>query len=61
MKASELIAQLNEQIAKNGDLPVVFAVYGKYDGTLENFDQVDGYPSHEHTPDGHNVIVLWDE
>lgn len=61
MKASELIRQLEHRMGLYGDLPVVFAKYEDFGGSLEKFENVNGYLSHEHTPSGTHVIVLWDE
>lgn len=61
MKISTLIARLTDQVETHGDLPVVFSRYENYSGTLEEFELVDGYLSHEYTPAGAHVVVLWDK
>ncbi|MNM55560.1 hypothetical protein D3C81_667010 [compost metagenome] len=61
MKASELIKQLEHRMGLYGDRDVVFAKYEDFDGTLEKFENVNGYMSQESTQSGLPVFVIWDE
>ncbi|MNC62265.1 hypothetical protein D3C81_358540 [compost metagenome] len=61
MKASELIKQLEHRMGLYGDRDVVFAKYEDFGGDLVKFENVNGYMSHENTPNGTPVLVIWDE
>lgn len=58
MKVSELIEELQQFMAVNGDREVVFSHYDSYDGASLN-----GFNINDITPEdngGEPVIVLWD-
>ncbi|WP_068779632.1 hypothetical protein [Paenibacillus sp. GM2] len=59
MKISELILELQDFMAADGDCEVVFAEYSPYDGVNLN-----SYNINDITPEeveGKPVIVLWDK